>query len=294
MFLISEKTMKKNRREVDIVVLSDIHLGTHGCHAKELLMYLKSIKPKILVLNGDIMDIWQFKKSYWPKTHMKIVKQIVSLASEGVKTYYITGNHDEILRKFSGLKLGSFHITNKLELKLHDGKAWFFHGDVFDVIIQNSKWIAKLGSAGYDLLIQLNLIINKLTKMLGKPKISMSKRIKDNVKTAVKYINNFEETAARVAQSKGYKYVVCGHIHKAQHRKIELDAGEIVYLNSGDWVENLTALEYHEGNWNVYQFSEDKDINSAFEKPDVSDAELSVVDLSPSILLSRMLTEFQS
>ena len=103
MSVISQKTMKKDKRKVEIVVLSDIHLGTYGCHAKALTKYLKSIKPQKLILNGDIMDIWQFKKRYWPKTHMKVVKQIVSLAADGIETYYITGNHDEILRRFSDI-----------------------------------------------------------------------------------------------------------------------------------------------------------------------------------------------
>ena len=208
--------MDKVKRKIEIVVLSDIHLGTYGCQADALKKYLKSIHPDKLILNGDIMDIWQFKKSYWPKSHMKVVKQIVSLAAEGVETYYITGNHDEILRKFSGMKLGSFHIVNDLQLKLRYGKAWFFHGDVFDVVIQNTKWLAKLGAIGYDVLILLNILINYFARLAGISKVSMSKRIKDNVKTAVKYIDNFEETAARTAQSKGFKYVVCGHIHQAQ------------------------------------------------------------------------------
>jgi UDP-2,3-diacylglucosamine pyrophosphatase LpxH len=283
--------MKKSRRKVDIVVLSDIHLGTYGCQAKELLKYLKSIKPKILVLNGDIMDIWQFKKRYWPRPHMKVVKQLVSFASEGVKTYYITGNHDEILRKFSGLSLGSFHIVNDLELELKTGKAWFFHGDVFDIVIQNSKWLAKLGSVGYDLLIVLNNLINYVSQLLGRPKVSMSKKIKDNVKSAVRYIHNFEETAARVGVRRGYNYVVCGHIHKAQMRDVELDGNRITYLNSGDWIENLTALEYRKGEWSIYDFRQDTALQQRQEE--VFDREMALVDLQPDVLLAKMYHEFQ-
>ncbi len=109
---------KTNKRAVDLVVLSDIHLGTHGCHAKELLIYLKSIKPKKIILNGDIIDIWQFSKRYWPKSHMKVIKHIVGLAAKGIKTYYITGNHDEMLRKFAGLKVGPIKIVNDVILNL--------------------------------------------------------------------------------------------------------------------------------------------------------------------------------
>ena len=136
-----------------MVVISDVHLGTFGCHAKELLNYLNSIKPKTLVLNGDIIDIWQFRKSYFPAVHLKVIKKIISLAGKGTKIYYITGNHDEMLRKFSDTTMGAFSILDKLVLELDDKKAWIFHGDVFDVSVQHSKWIAKLGGLGYDYLI---------------------------------------------------------------------------------------------------------------------------------------------
>ena len=119
--------MNKERRPVDIVILSDIHLGTYGCHAKELLHYMKSIKPKMVILNGDIIDIWQFSKRYWPKSHMRIIQHMIGWMAEGVKTYYITGNHDEMLRRFAGLQVGSLTITNKLVIDLPDQKkAWFY------------------------------------------------------------------------------------------------------------------------------------------------------------------------
>jgi len=284
--------MDKAKRKVEVVVLSDIHLGTYGCQADALKKYLKSIQPDKLILNGDIMDIWQFKKRYWPKSHMKVVKKIVSLAAEGVETYYITGNHDEMLRKFSGMKLGSFHIMNDLQLQLRDGKAWFFHGDVFDVVIQNSKWLARLGAIGYDVLILLNVLINYFARLVGKKKVSMSKRIKDNVKTAVKYINNFEETAARTGQIKGFEYVVCGHIHQAQKRVMSFEQGDVTYLNSGDWVENLTALEYNKGDWKIYEYNNDPEMKG--KKTDDLEKELAVIDLPASTLLKSMIEEFQS
>lgn len=286
--------MKKHKRKVEIVVVSDVHLGTYGCQAKELLRYLKSIRPKKLILNGDIIDFWQFKKRYWPKAHMKVVKQIMNMATEGVKTYYITGNHDETLRKFSGLKLGNFHIMNDLVLDIGEEKAWFFHGDVFDVVIQNSKWLARLGAIGYDFLILLNNVINYFSMLAGKSKVSMSKRIKDNVKTAVKYINNFEETAARTGQKKGYAYVVCGHIHRAQHRRVSFEQGDVTYLNSGDWVENLTSLEYNKGSWIIYEFRKDPQMKeSKSEEPD-NENETAIVDVRPGVLLEKMLVEFQN
>lgn len=246
------------KRKVDILVLSDVHLGTYGCHAKELLLYLKTIKPKTVVLNGDIIDIWQFSKRYWPKSHMKVVKQLLTWLSKGVKIYYITGNHDEMLRKFAGFKMGSLRIVNKLVLDLDEqNKAWFFHGDVFDVTMQHSKWLAKLGAVGYDLLILINRIANFISERIFKRgKLSLSKKIKNGVKTAVKFINNFEQTAADIGISNGYQYVVCGHIHQPEMRSIHTTHGSIEYLNSGDWIENLTALEYNDGNWRIYRFDE--------------------------------------
>lgn len=250
--------MKHKRRKVELVVLSDIHLGTYGCRAEEVGKYLKSIAPKTLILNGDIVDIWQFKKRYWPKTHMEVVKQIIGMAAKGTKVYYITGNHDENMRKLSGLQMGNLQIVNKLELTLDGERAWFFHGDVFDIIMQNSKWLAKLGAIGYDFLILLNVVINKLRKFFGKEKVSFSKRIKDNVKSAVKYINDFEESAAKLAIQKGFDQIICGHIHHPDDRIIRNEEGKSIrYLNSGDWIENLTALEYHKKNWRIFQYQHD-------------------------------------
>lgn len=241
-----------------MVVISDVHLGTYGCHAEELLRYLKTITPKRLILNGDIIDMWQFSKRYWPKNHMQIIKHITSLLAKGTKVTYLTGNHDEMLRKFAGFRLGAFQIDNKKVLTLQGQTAWIFHGDVFDVTMQYSKWIARLGAIGYDLLILLNTFVNFLFRLMGKGKISLSRRVKDSVKSAVKFINNFEQTAADIAIANGHRYVVCGHIHHPEIKTIKTNKGEVVYLNSGDWVENLTALEYHKGVWSIYRYADDK------------------------------------
>jgi UDP-2,3-diacylglucosamine pyrophosphatase LpxH len=229
--------MKK--REVDIVVISDVHLGTYGCQAKELLKYLKSIKPKKLILNGDIIDIWQFSKRYWPDSHMKILRKIMKFVLEGVEVHYLTGNHDELLRKFADMDIGTFHLQNKLVLELDGKKAWFFHGDVFDVTMQHSKWLAKMGAVGYDSLILLNNVVNWCLTFLGKQKMSFSQKI----------------TAADLAIEKGYDYVVCGHIHQPEITTIKNDNGEVIYLNSGDWVESLTALEYHNKEWSIVKYN---------------------------------------
>ncbi|MGS0525881.1 UDP-2,3-diacylglucosamine diphosphatase [Zobellia nedashkovskayae] len=245
-----------------MVVISDIHLGTYGCHAKELIQYLKSINPKQVVLNGDIVDIWQFNKRYWPKSHMKVVKLLMECITKGVKVHYITGNHDEMMRKFSGFNLGSFSIVNKLVLPVHGKKAWIFHGDVFDVTMQHSKWLAKLGAIGYDTLILINSAVNFCYKKLGKGPVSMSKKIKNSVKSAVKFINNFEQTAADIAIENEFDYVICGHIHQPEIKSIKTDNGSVMYLNSGDWIENLTALEYVKGEWTLYRYEDDKHIQT--------------------------------
>jgi len=235
-----------------MVVISDVHLGTYGCHATALLQYLNSIEPGLIVLNGDIIDIWQFRKRYWPKSHMLVIKKIFEFLSAGVPVYYLTGNHDEMLRRFSGLQLGNFYLKDKLVIELDGKKAWLFHGDVFDVTMRYSKWLAKLGAIGYDTLILINSFVNWVSERLGRGKISLSKKIKDSVKTAVKYINDFEKVAAELAIDNHYAYVVCGHIHQPAQRTISNKKGSTVYLNSGDWIENLTSLEYHDGAWQVY------------------------------------------
>ena len=248
----------KIKRKIEIAVISDVHLGTYGCHAKHLLSYLNSIEPKKLILNGDIVDIWQFSKRYFPKSHLKVIKKIMDFASEGVEVIYITGNHDEMLRKFSETTIGNISIVDKLVLNLDGKKAWFFHGDVFDVSIQNAKWLAKLGGYGYDLLTLLNRSVNWFLEKRGKERYSLSKKIKNGVKGAIKYINDYESVISDLAIENGYDYVICGHIHQPKIEHIENKNGSTMYLNSGDWVENFTALEYQFKRWKIYNYSKDK------------------------------------
>lgn len=256
-----------SKREMDIAIISDAHLGTYGCHAKELLKYLKSIKPKMLILNGDIIDIWQFSKSYFPEDHTKVIRKILKFVTDGVPVYYLTGNHDEMLRKFADFNMGGFQLLNKMILNLDGKKAWIFHGDVFDVTMQHSKWLAKLGAIGYDTLIHINSMTNWFLTKMGKKKYSFSQKIKASVKEAVKFINQFEQTAAELAIEKGYSFVICGHIHHPEIREISTDKGSVTYLNSGDWVESLTSLEFSNGQWEIYKFDpalldkEEEDIN---------------------------------
>ena len=283
---------KQKKRKLDYVVISDVHLGTYGCRAKELLNYLKTIQPKVLILNGDIIDIWQFNKRYFPKSHMNVIKHITSLLSKGTTVYYITGNHDEMLRKFKGFRLGNFKILNKLVLNIDDKKAWIFHGDVFDVTMQHSKWLAKLGGKGYDILIVLNTFINWFSNLLGYGKLSLSKKIKNSVKSAVKFINDFEKIASDIAIENEYDYVICGHIHQPEIKKIENHKGETMYLNSGDWIENLTALEYNNKEWSLYEYAKDEIAKNADIKLSKEELKTLHKEEKNNFLFDELLKEF--
>ena len=279
----------KLKRKIEVAVISDVHLGTYGCHAKQLLTYLNSIQPKKLVLNGDIIDIWQFSKRYFPKSHLRVIKKIIDMASDGVEVIYVTGNHDEMLRKFSDTTIGNISIVDKVVLELDGKKAWIFHGDVFDVSIQNAKWLAKLGGYGYDLLILLNRFINSCLERFGKEKYSLSKRIKNSVKSAVKYINDFEEVASELAIENRYDYVICGHIHQPKMLLKENKHGKTMYLNSGDWVENFTALEYQFKRWKIYNYNHDK-LSAFFADEEIKGMEdVELKDLIAAITINKPL-----
>ncbi|MBN8788644.1 MAG: UDP-2,3-diacylglucosamine diphosphatase [Terrimonas sp.] len=245
------------KRAVDVVVISDVHLGTYGCQAKKLAAYLKSITPSILILNGDIFDAWQFSKRYFPASHMNVLKEIINHISNGIRVFYITGNHDETLRRYSALNAGNLVLTDKLVLEIDNKMTWIFHGDVFDNTTKGwAKTLAKLGSSGYGALILLNRSINAVLKFFGKERVSLSKSVMEGVNKAVTKINDFETTAAEIAIEKHYDYVICGHIHKPQKRVISNENGSVTYLNSGDWVEHCTALEYYKKEWKLFEFEE--------------------------------------
>ncbi len=246
------------RRPVDVAVISDLHLGTYGCQAKEIVHYLKSISPQILILNGDVIDVWQFRKRYFPIEHIQVIKEVMSLAAKGTRVIYVTGNHDEAMRRYSDIEFGNFQLVDKVVMEINGKMCWIFHGDVFDATTKGSaKMLAKLGSSGYDLLIRFNRFMNWILQMMGKEKMSLSKNVMDRVNKAVS-VNKFEQTAAEIAIEKKYDYVICGHIHEPQMRTVETKNGKVIYLNSGDWVEHLTALEFYDNDWHMYQHDEKK------------------------------------
>lgn len=261
-----------DKRDVEIVILSDIHLGTYGCHATELVAYLKSVRPKLLILNGDIIDGWAFSKRYFPNSHMAVISEIFRMMQKDTKVIYITGNHDEFLRKYTDLSMGNLFLTDKYLLEIDGKKHWIFHGDIFDHTTKGgAKIIAKIGGIGYDWLILLNRAINWFLDSIGRQKVSLSKKIKNSVKKAVKFIADFEEKAIELAIDNHYEYVICGHIHMPSDREVVTEKGKTHYLNSGDWIENLSWLEYNEGKWSLNFFDETK-----FKKPEIETYDMSV------------------
>jgi len=262
------------KRCVDVTVLSDLHLGTYGCRAKEIITYLKSITPQILILNGDIIDIWQFSKRYFPSAHVAVIKEILNLMTSGTRVIYVTGNHDEMLRRYSDLQLGQFQLADKLVIEIDHKMTWVFHGDVFDNTTKGgAKFWAKMGSNGYAVLLGFNRFINKLMKLAGREKISLSREVMKKVNESIVKIDEFETLVAELAIQKKYDYVICGHIHQPQKRVISTKNGTVVYLNSGDWVEHLTALEYYQNDWHIYTYEESKmkTINIKEMKPQTTD-----------------------
>ncbi|HZK64002.1 MAG TPA: UDP-2,3-diacylglucosamine diphosphatase [Puia sp.] len=244
------------KRPIDVVVLSDIHLGTFGCKAKELLNYLRSIQPGVLILNGDIIDGWQFSKRFFPSAHMQVIQEIVQFVSGGTRVFYITGNHDEMLRRFADLRVGNFTLTDKLVLEIDRQLVWIFHGDVFDNTTKGgARVIAKLGSCGYGLLILFNRFLNGILAACGQERVSISKKIMQGVNKAVAKINDLGQIATDLAIKKKYDYVICGHVHQPMKKTVESAEGKVVYLNSGDWVENMTALEYTPGEWKIFRYN---------------------------------------
>ena len=240
------------KRNLDILVISDLHLGTYGSEADEVLAYLDTIDADKIVINGDFVDIMLFNKRFWPSSHMKVIKYFLDLISQGKEIYYVTGNHDELMRKFLNFKIQNFKIVNQVVLDTNEDKVWMFHGDVFDFSIQTG-WLTKLAGFLYDYMIMFNSWINKkIMRPLGRKRLNFSKSIKANVKTAVQYFANFEMKAAKIAQKNGYKYVVCGHIHTPKIESFNINGEEIIYMNSGDWLESLSSLEYVNNKWSIY------------------------------------------
>lgn len=227
-------------RHYRTIWLSDIHLGTPGCRADYLLDFLRVHRTETLYLVGDILDGWRLRKGwYWPPTHNDVIQKILRIARKGTRVVYVPGNHDEVSRQFVGLSFGGIEVAEDAIHVTADGQRLLVtHGDLFDVVMQHASWLAHLGGWLYDLLLNLNRWMNAVRQRFGLPYWSMSQYVKHQVKDAVNFISNFEHAMAAEARRRGCDGVVCGHIHKAEIRRID----GVLYCNDGDWVESMTAL----------------------------------------------------
>ncbi|SEJ56725.1 UDP-2,3-diacylglucosamine pyrophosphatase LpxH [Dyadobacter koreensis] len=238
------------------IIISDLHLGAGGSKAEEVTNFLKSYSCKKLILNGDIIDAWQLKKyGVWKRKHTMFFKRVLKMIEENkTKVIYIRGNHDDFLDQIIPLRLGK-HFQIRKDYILNSGSKRFYvtHGDVFDSITTNLKWLAYLGDIGYTFLLWINKFYNKYREWRGLPYFSLSQKIKQSVKLAVNYMSDFEEKLTELARSRDCDGVICGHIHHPSIREID----GISYMNSGDWVETLSALvEDFDGNWNLVYYNQ--------------------------------------
>ncbi len=231
------------RKRYRTVFVSDIHLGTPGCQADQLLDFLKHHPSDYLYLVGDIIDGWQLRRRwYWPQAHNDVVQKMLRRARKGCQVIFIPGNHDEFARQFFGQQFGGIEVVEEaLHLTADGRKLWVIHGDYFDGVIQHAKWLAHVGDNAYEIALKLNRYLNNLRGRLGFPYWSLSQYLKLKVKSALNYVTSFEEAVAHEARRRGHQGVVCGHIHRAEMREIN----GTLYCNDGDWVESRSALVEH-------------------------------------------------
>ncbi len=224
--------------------LSDIHLGTKDCQAHALLMFLAENEAECIYLVGDIIDGWQLKKRwYWPQAHNDVIQKLLRKARKGTRIVFIPGNHDMFVRDFlkhtPDLAVGGIEVMDEAIHTTLDGRRiWILHGDLFDGVVQNMQWLAKLGDELYMFALKVNRWLNLWRAKMGLEYWSLSQFLKDKVKNAVSYIDDFENAVATEAARRQCQAVLCGHIHKAKIR----DIAGVTYLNTGDWVESLTAI----------------------------------------------------
>lgn len=255
------KPGSRQRLRFRTIWISDIHLGTPGCNADLLMDFLKSIECETLYLVGDIIDAWRLRKGwYWPARHNDVVRRILKMAKHGTHVVYVPGNHDEVLRDYTGLAFGDVTVVSEAIHETADGRRLLvLHGDQFDSIVLYARWLAFLGDSAYELLLKSNRIVNFVRRRFGLPYWSLAAHMKKRVKNAVQFISRFEEVVAHAAAERHVDGVVCGHIHSAEIREF----GAITYYNDGDWVESCTALvEHADGRLEIMDWAERKRIEA--------------------------------
>lgn len=237
------------------VWISDVHLGTAGCKADFLLDFLRHTESDTLFLVGDIIDGWQLKKGWtWQQSHNDVVQKILRKARKGTRVIYIPGNHDEFAREYVGHHFGGIEVMYEATHVTARGRRLLItHGDLFDGVIRQAKWLAHLGDSLYTFILTLNHWFNRVRTRLGFEYWSLSQYLKHKVKNAVSFINSFEQAVVQEAKRRGYDGVVCGHIHKAEIREID----GLLYCNDGDWVESLTAvIETYSGELQIVRWNQ--------------------------------------
>ncbi|MBC7980033.1 MAG: UDP-2,3-diacylglucosamine diphosphatase [Armatimonadetes bacterium] len=250
------KLGKRRKVSFRTVFLSDIHLGTPDSKASEVVDFLKQIRCEKLVLNGDIVDGWALKRgAKWLPRHSRVIRKILKMTErDHTEVIYLRGNHDDILERFLPLAFGKISFTKEhIHITPNKKRYLVVHGDGFDSVSTNHKWLASLGSVGYDTLLHINRLYNQWRAWRGKEYFSLSKRVKAKVKSAVSFVDKYEELLQDLARHKKCDGIICGHIHTPEDKQV----GDIHYLNSGDWVESLTAIvEHHDGRMELIQFEE--------------------------------------
>ena len=244
------------------IFISDIHLGTRGCQADALCTFLKSNSCENLFLVGDIVDGWRLRKRwYFPQSHVNVISRILTAAKRDTKIYYVLGNHDEAFRKFLqfDIEIGNIKMLDRYSYYAVNGKQYLvIHGDFFDVLMVDKKWLMHIGDSLYNLMIWFNIHFNHIRMLFGKPYWSLSKWLKDNTKQAINFINRYEDYVADYCKANGYDGIICGHIHHAEIKTIN----GVEYMNDGDWVESATALlEHVDGAFEIYYHEKNSNSN---------------------------------
>jgi UDP-2,3-diacylglucosamine pyrophosphatase LpxH len=259
-----------SRTQVRTIFLSDLHLGTKGCQADQVLSFIRAHEADVIYLVGDIVDGWALKGDwYWPQAHVDVINELLYRARRGTRMFYIPGNHDEFLRDYTGTHLGGIEVVESAIHRALNGRRYLvIHGDLFDVVITQAKWLALIGGKAYDIAIALNTWFNAMRRAFGMPYWSLSQWVKLKVKNAVAFIGEFEETLAAEAARRDADGVICGHIHHAVIR----EEGVSHYLNCGDWVESCTAIvERLDGTFAIVRWAEGM-AREAAERVDVDGA----------------------
>jgi len=258
---------KTEPREFRAIFLSDIHLGTRGCQAELLLDFLKHHESDIIYLVGDIVDGWRLKRAWhWPQAHNDVVQKLLRKGRKGARIVYVPGNHDEFLRDYVGTHFGVVEVIEEAIHETADGRRLLvLHGDRFDVVVRNARWLAHLGDWAYTAALGINTVFNQVRRKLGFPYWSLSAWAKLKVKNAVNFIGDFEAALAGEATRLGTDGVVCGHIHHAAIRDIE----GITYINTGDWVESCSAIvEHFDGRFELIVWHHPAEVEGAPVEPE--------------------------